>query len=293
LRPGMPRQVIVTDGAWGTQLQAQGLPISACPEAWNLQHPDRVEAVARAYVAAGSQVILTNTFGANRIALARHGLDGEVAAINRTGVAASRRAAGSAARVFASIGPIGAMLAGGEVTVSEARDAFTEQARFLADAGADALVVETMTDLREAELAVRAAGETGLTVVACILPGSGSALGGMIGEFTFEQAVEALAAAGAAVLGANCMSGSTESVAICCRLRAATDRPIWMKPSAGLPDRAGGASAPLTYPITQEQFVETAAALVEAGADFIGGCCGTTPAFIRALIEAISKEARG
>jgi 5-methyltetrahydrofolate--homocysteine methyltransferase len=115
----------------------------------------------------------------------------------------------------------------------------------------------------------------------------------MIGEFTLEQAAETLAAAGAAVLGANCISDSMEVLAICRRLRAATDRPIWMKPSAGLPHRAGGSTTPLIYPITPEQFTETARALVEAGVDFIGGCCGTTPAFIRKLVEALSKEARG
>ena len=182
----MPRPVVVTDGAWGTQLHAQGLPIGACPEAWNLQHPDRVEAVARSYIEAGSRVILTNTFGANRIALARHGLEDEIAAINRAGVAASRRAAGAAAHVFASMGPTGATLSAGEITASEARAAFAEQARLLAEAGADALVIETMTHLGEAELAVRAAGETGLPVVACMVFGVGSARDGMIREFTLE-----------------------------------------------------------------------------------------------------------
>jgi len=203
LNPGSPCALTVTDGAWGTQLQAQGLPNGACPEAWNLQHPDRVEAVARSYVEAGSRVILTNTFGANRIALARHGWEGEVAAINRAGVAASRRAAGAAARVFASMGPTGAMLSAGEITESEARAAFAEQARFLAEAGAAALVVETMTDLREAELAVAAAVETGLTVVACMVFGVGSARDEIVKGVTPEQAAEVLATVGAAVIGAD------------------------------------------------------------------------------------------
>src|SRR5438128_5172122 len=123
-----PHAPIVTDGAWGTQLQVQGLPIGACPDAWNLRHPDRVEAIARAYVEAGSRVLLTNTFGANRIALARHGLEAEVAAINRAGVAASRRAAGTAAWVFASMGPTGVIPAAGEIPEEEVRAAFAEQA---------------------------------------------------------------------------------------------------------------------------------------------------------------------
>jgi 5-methyltetrahydrofolate--homocysteine methyltransferase len=145
--------------------------------------------------------------------------------------------------------------------------------------------------MREAELAVTAAAETGLPVVACMVFAVAKPRGGMTEGLAPEQAAEALAAAGATVIGANCMSGSRESESICRRLRAATDRPVWMKPSAGLPHQADGSSASLTYPIPPEQFAETARALVQAGADFIGGCCGTTPAFIRTLVGALSKKA--
>jgi 5-methyltetrahydrofolate--homocysteine methyltransferase len=283
---------VVTDGAWGTQLQAQGLPIGACPDAWNLHHPDRVEAVARAYVEAGSQVVLTNTFGANRVALARYGLEAAVAAINRAGVAASRCAAGSAARVFAAMGPTGAMLATGEITEEEVRSAFSEQAQVLAGAGADGLVIETMSDLTEAELAVAAARETGLLVVACMAFGVGKAGDRTMMGVTPEQAAEALAAAGAHVLGANCGSGAAELLPVCRRLRAASHLPIWMKPNAGLPELTGGPTPSVTYRTTPEQFAENAAALVEAGADFIGGCCGTGPAFVPAVLQALEREPR-
>jgi 5-methyltetrahydrofolate--homocysteine methyltransferase len=283
---------VVTDGAWGTQLQAQGLPIGACPDAWNLHHPDRVEALARAYVEAGSQVVLTNTFGANRIALARHGLGGEVAAINRAGVATSRRASGTAARIFGSIGPTGVMLAAGDISEDEVRSAFSEQAQVLAEAGADALLIETMSDLTEAELAVAAARETGLPVVACMAFGVGKAGDRTMMGVTPEQAAEALAAAGADVLGANCGNGAAELLPVCRRLRAATDRPIWMKPNAGLPELTGGPSPSVTYRTTPEQFAQNAAALVEAGADFIGGCCGTGPAFIRAVVQELGRESQ-
>ena len=152
---------VVTDGAWGTQMQQRGLPVGACPDAWNLEQPEKVEEVARAYVDAGSRVILTNTFGANRIMLARHDLADQVAEINRTGVEISKRAAGERAAVFASIGPCGLILMTGDVSESELRAAFAEQARAIADAGADAIVVETMSDPAEAKLAVAAAGGLG------------------------------------------------------------------------------------------------------------------------------------
>ena len=164
---------VVTDGAWGTQLQSRGLPVGACPDAWNLHCPDAVEAVARAYVEAGSQVILTNTFGANRFILARYDLGERVAEINAAGVEISRSAAGDRAKVFASMGPTGVMLMMGEATEDDLRAAFADQARAVAAAGADAIVVETMTDPAEACLAVAAAKETGLPVVACMTFDSG------------------------------------------------------------------------------------------------------------------------
>ena len=132
---------VLTDGAWGTQLQARGLEVGACPDAWNLLHPEHVEEVARAYVEAGSQVILTNTFGSNRFILARRGLADQVAAINRSGVEISRRAAAGKARVFASVGPSGVMLMMGETRRGELREAFADQARAIAAAEADAIVM--------------------------------------------------------------------------------------------------------------------------------------------------------
>lgn len=271
---------VVTDGAWGTQLQARGMPIGECPDAWNLEHSDRVEEVARAYVDAGSQVILTNTFGASRIALARYGLEEQATPVNRTGVEISRRAATGRAKVFASIGPTGKMLAMGEVSPDEVLVAFSEQAEALAGAGADALVVETMSDLEEAKLAVHAAAATGLPVVACMVYDSGR--GGdrtMMGN-TPEQAAEELAEAGASMIGSNCGRGAEQMLPICVRLKAATGLPIWMKPNAGLPVLVEGKAV---YIATPEEFVRDVIALIDAGASFVGGCCGTSPEFIRAL----------
>ncbi|MGC8667829.1 MAG: homocysteine S-methyltransferase family protein [Chthonomonadales bacterium] len=273
---------VLTDGAWGTQLQARGLPIGACPDVWNLHHPDRVEEVARAYVAAGSRVILTNTFGASSIALARHGLADKAHAINRAGVEISRRAAAGAARVFASMGPTGKMLAMGEVSPQEVRASFLQQAQAMAEAGADAVVVETMTDLEEARLAVSAAVEVGLPVVACMVFDAGRNKDRTMMGVTPEQAVEALLQSGATSVGANCGVGARDMLEVCRRIRAASSAPCWIKPNAGLPVLVDGKAVYQTGPT---EFAEAALLLVEGGADFIGGCCGTGPEFIAALAK--------
>lgn len=271
---------VLLDGAWGTELQARGLDPRELPDVWNLEHPDRVEAVARAYVEAGSQVILTNTFRANRVALGERAGAEQLAALNRAGVEISRRAAGERARVFASIGPSGKLLASGEVDEAALRAAFAEQARALASAGADAIAIETMSDLAEARLAIEAARDTGLPVVACATFDSGRNRDRTMTGATPAEAAEALTAAGADVVGANCGSGIEDYVSICGRLAAATPRPLWIKPNAGLPELERGE---VVYRTTPDAFAAHLDALVEAGARFIGGCCGSDPRFIEAL----------
>ena len=213
---------VATDGAWATQLQERGLPVGACPDAWNLAQPELVEQIARAYVEAGSQVILTNTFGANRFILTRHHLADQVAAINEAGVAISRRGAAGRALVFASMGPSGVMLMMGQTSPDELRAAFAEQAEALARAGADGIVVETMSDPAEAALAVAAARGTGLPVVASMTFGSGAKQDRTLMGTTPEQAAEQLLAAGADLVGANCGQGIAGFVEICRRLHAAS-----------------------------------------------------------------------
>lgn len=271
---------VITDGAWGTELQARGLPLGEFPDGWNLSHDQRVAEVAAAYVEAGSQIILTNTFGANRVRLGEHGLADNTGEINRAGVEISRRAANARALVFASIGPSGKLLVNGDITADELRLAFQEQARALAGAGADGLVIETMTDLEEAKLAVAAARETGLPVVVCMVFDSGRNKDRTMMGATIEQAAEELTAAGADVIGANCGQGIAGFAVICQRLRAATDRPIWLKPNAGLPQLTDGK---VRYNVSPGEFAACAISLVQVGAHFIGGCCGTNPDFVRAL----------
>ena len=275
------------DGAWGTQLQSLGLPIGACPDEWNLTNPEKVKEVASAYVAAGSDIILTNTFGANRITLGRHGLGDRAVDINKAGVSASLSAVASAGvKVFASIGPTGVMLAMGESTPDKLLSVFTEQANALASAGAHGIVVETMSDLDEATIAVKAAVATGLPVVASMVYGAGKALDRTIMGVTPEMAAEALAEAGADVIGSNCGQGADTMLVVAQRLKAATKLPLWIKPNAGLPELVNGAAV---YRTTAAEWAVQASALVSAGADFIGGCCGTSPLFITALADVLPK----
>lgn len=278
---------VITDGAWGTQLQLRGLPQGVCPDEWNLSHPEVVEVVPRAYVAAGSRVILTNTFRSNRVALADYGLAEQAAELSRAGAQISRRAAGDGVRVFGSIGPSGKMLFAGEVDSGTLAAAFAEQARALAEGGADALVVETMSDLEEAKLALAAAQPLGLPVVVCMVFDTGTALDRTMTGATPEQAAAELTAAGADVVGANCGQGIAGYVEICRRLRAATDRPLWIKANAGLPQMIG---SQVVYRTTAAEFGSYGPALVAAGADFLGGCCGTGPEYIRALIGRIGRH---
>ena len=273
--------LLITDGAWGTELQARGLPSGTTPDTWNLTYPERVEEVARAYAEAGSQVILTNTFRANAIAM-KDVSEAELAEINRAGVAISRRGAGQA-RVVASIGPTGKILMSGEVSPEEVSAAFAAQARMLAEAGADALLIETMSDIEEARLAVEAGTQTGLPVIASFAFASGKNKDRTMMGATPEAVAAAMEEMGASAVGANCGVGVEGAVAICQRLHAATSLPVWIKPNAGLPtvDSAG-----LHYETSAEFFASHFAALRDAGASFVGACCGSTPEFIGALVKA-------
>ena len=271
---------MLLDGGWGTQLQMRGLEVGAHPDLWNLSRPDKVRDVAEAYVSAGSNIILTNTFGASRFTLARHGYEDKVEEVNRAGVRISREAAHGKAKVFASIGPSGMMLMMGNVTEDELYAAFLQQAEAMAMEDPDGLVVETMSDPTEACIAVKAAKVTGLPVAACMVFDSGKDKDRTMMGTTPEQAVEQLLAAGADIVGSNCGQGIDGFIPICRRMRTVTDKPIWMKANAGLPEVIDGKTV---YSQSPEAFAEKAGELVIAGANFVGGCCGTSPEFIAAL----------
>jgi 5-methyltetrahydrofolate--homocysteine methyltransferase len=276
----LARGPVITDGAWGTQFQARGLSPGECPEAWNLSHRQAVEEVAKAYVEAGSQIILTNTFGANSLMLRRHGLEGQTEALNRAGVEISLAAAAGVAAVFASMGPTGKLLIEGEATEAGLRAVYEEQARILAASGPAGIVLETMSDLEECVIALAAARETGLPVIVSMTFDSGKNRDRTMMGVTPEQAAKRLTEAGADGLGANCGSGIEAYVGICARLHAATQLPVWIKPNAGLPEMENGRTV---YRTSAVDFAAHLPALLDAGASFIGGCCGTTPEFIRTL----------
>lgn len=283
---------LVTDGGWGTELQRRGLPLGAAPDLWNLSDPEKVESVAAAYIVAGSDVILTNTFGANRFLLARHNAAEKVAEINRRGVEISKKAADAALRrvlVFASLGPSGVLLMTGQETPESLYEAFRAQAEALRDGGADAIVVETMSDPTEAAAVVMAAKTTRLPVVACMTFDSGKNKDRTMMGTTPEKAVEALSAAGADVIGSNCGQGIDGFIPLCRRIRAATDLPLWMKGNAGLPEMIDGKTV---YRQTPERFADVAATLLDEGAMFLGGCCGTDPNYIAELRKRVDEYKR-
>jgi 5-methyltetrahydrofolate--homocysteine methyltransferase len=276
----------LADGAWGTELQKLGAGLGACSDEWNLTKPELVRQVAESYVQAGSRIILTNTFRANSIALSGYGLQPQIAAINRAGVKISRAAAGKCAMVFASVGPSGKLLLTKEVTTQQLSETFAEQARALAEEGPDALLIETMTDLAEARIAAAAALETGLPVIVSMVFDSGKNRDRTMMGVTPEQAATALKSEGVQGIGANCGLGIREFIPVCKRLAEATSLPIWIKPNAGLPEMVGGVAK---YKTTPEEFATSAAELVAAGATFLGGCCGTSPEFIRELARVTAK----
>ncbi|HYW85373.1 MAG TPA: homocysteine S-methyltransferase family protein [Spirochaetia bacterium] len=279
--------VLLADGAWGTEFFKRGLMQGSPPDGWNLDHPEIVRDITREYLEAGADIVLTNTFGANRFRLEPHGLSARVREINTAAAALAREVVGSAALVAGDIGPSARFIALGEVTAEELYDVFAEQAESLGAAGVDWIVVESMTDVDEMAVAVRAAVEkTGLPVVASMtynrtLKGYRTMMGNPP-----EDCVRKATDAGASLIGANCGSGIEDYVPLAPLLRGLTTLPIWVKANAGIPQIVAGKVA---YPLTAEQYASYAPALVEAGVDVLGGCCGTDPCFIRALAAKIAS----
>jgi len=280
--------VRVIDGAWGTELQKRGLGAGACAELWNVENPQAVAEVARDYVEAGSDVILTNTFGGNRFVLGAHGAGDRVVELCEAGAAISRRAAGRDVKVFASIGPSGKIVMMNDVPEEELEMAFAAAATALAHGGADAIVLETFNELEELSIALRSVKQaTNLPVVASMTFSSGpDKTNTMMGETPGDLA-RAAAEGGADAVGANCGAGPGNYVRVAELLRRATSLPIWIKPNAGLPQVA--ADGTTIYSMGGEEFASFVPKLVLAGANFIGGCCGTTPDHIRAVRAAVRR----
>jgi 5-methyltetrahydrofolate--homocysteine methyltransferase len=280
--------VLIADGAWGTEFFKRGLMQGSPPDEWNLTHPEIVREITQEYLEAGADVVLTNTFGANRFRLEPHGLADRVTEINRAAASLARNVVGGRAVVAGDIGPTARFLALGEVTADELSAAFAEQASALGAAGVDWIVVESMTDMEEMAIAVKAAvAATGLPVVASMtynrtVKGYRTMMGNPP-----EDCVRRAEDAGASLIGANCGSGIEDYVPLAPVLRGLTQLPLWIKANAGIPQIVGGK---VVYPLTAEQYASFAPSLVQNGIDVIGGCCGTDPLFIRALSRTISTD---
>ncbi len=277
------KKVLIADGGWGTELYKLGLGPGDAPEAWNIDRPEDVRAVALSYVETGADLVLTNTFGGNPIKLAKMGLEGRMEEINRLGAEISRKAAGTRALVFASMGPTGVfMVPLGKVTEAEMVKCFAGQARALAAGGVDGIVVETMMDLAEAKAALRAVKENTSLPVAVTMTFDKNPRGyaTMMG-IRPEKAAAELERGGADIVGANCGAGIDYMIDVARLMRAATSLPIWCKPNAGLPELVGDRTV---YRETPDVMAAQLKTLVGAGARIVGGCCGTTPAHIRAFV---------
>lgn len=285
-------RVLVSDGAWGTFLQKKGLQPGECPELWCIEKRPEVLDVARSYVEAGADMIESNSFGGSRFKLAHYGLAGRAQEINEAAAGISREAAGPSRWVIASIGPTGQMLVMGEVTEEDLYAAFKEQAMALAKGGADALCIETMSAIDEAALAIRAARENTACEVICTFTFQRGVKGQyrtMMGVSP-AKAAEAAIQAGAHVIGPNCGNGMEHMIEIVKEMRApAGDTPILVHANAGLPQSLSGVDV---FPESPEEMAARVKAIVDAGANIVGGCCGTTPAHIRAIRHVVDAMRR-
>jgi 5-methyltetrahydrofolate--homocysteine methyltransferase len=284
---------LLGDGAMGTQLMLAGLVQGNCGEEWNLAHPERVLAIQRRYADAGSDCILTNTFGGSRIMLNRHGNAERVAEINRAGVEIARQAfGGRTGFVIGDIGPFGGLMEPyGEFSEEQVRSAFTEQAEALVDAGADAIIVETQTSLEELGLGIEAAKQAGAPCVigsmAYDVTLDGSTFRTMMG-IDPERAAEFMQDRSADIVALNCgtrmdMQRALEALR---RYRAVTDLPVMVQPNAGQPRLV---EMKVVYDETPEEMVKGVAPLLEEGVNILGACCGSTPEHIRAFRLAMDE----
>jgi 5-methyltetrahydrofolate--homocysteine methyltransferase len=284
------KKILVSDGAWGTLLQQRGMQPGECPELWNSTHRSDVFAIAKGYIDADADIILTNSFGGSPHKLAHYGLSDRTAELNEAAAAISREAAGDDHLVLGSMGPTGAILMTEEVSEQTLYEGFYCQAESLKRGGVDALCVETMSAIDEACVAIRAAREsTGLEVV-CTFTFEKTAAGEyrtMMGVSPAQMA-RAVTKAGAVVIGANCGNGIDRMIDIVREIRAVDgSTPVLVHANAGKPIvREDGVTV---FPETPAMMAARVQDLINSGANIIGGCCGTTPAHIRALANEIRR----
>jgi 5-methyltetrahydrofolate--homocysteine methyltransferase len=278
------------DGAWGTQLMARGLAPGDCPESMNLAKRDVLAEVAELYLDAGADLITTNTFGGSPLNLGSHGLDDRTEEINRAAVEVLGPVTQDRAYISASVGPTGKILEPyGDTAQEVVAEAFSRQIGALIESGADIICVETMIDLREAELAVRAARSisTDIPIIATMTfdathRGFFTTMG-----TTVEQACSTLVETGADIVGSNCGNGIDTMIEIARDFTTYASVPVIIQSNAGLPENRGGE---LVYPESPDYMAERVSQLMDLGVAIIGGCCGTTPAHIRAIRAVIDQS---
>lgn len=284
-----PGKILISDGAWGTFLHEKGLKPGDCPESWNLTRPDDVFDIAKSYILAGADMIETNSFGGSRFKLKNYGLAEKTVEINEAAARISREAAGNDKHVLGSIGPTGIILMMGEVKAEELYNAFKEQAVALEKGGADAIIVETMSDLEEAVLAVKAAKENTSCEVICTMTFEKT----VTGEYKTMMGIspaeipDRLIRAGADIIGSNCGNGTKGMIDIAKELRQSNPHiPILIHGNAGIPKYLKGQTV---FQETPEETASYVPQLIAAGVNIIGGCCGTTPEHIRQIAEKVRE----
>ena len=282
----LSRGVILLDGAMGSQLRSKGMPVGVSTELWAYEHPEVVEALQRAYVDAGSDIIYAPTFSANRLGLEMHGVASRLAEINGGLVELSKRAAGGRALVAGDFTTTGKPLEPvGTMSYQALLDIYREQLEAVVAAGPDLLVAETMLSIDECACFVEAAKSVCDLPILCTL--TIEADGHLLFGGTVVEAVETLQALGVSAVGLNCSVGPDQLEAVVASMKAVATVPVIAKPNAGMPvmDDKGQAH----YSMTPEQFAASMAKLVKAGASIIGGCCGTGPEYIVALRKVVGK----
>lgn len=285
-------EVLLADGAIGTMLFLRGLAPGQCPEKTNLDRPDILEDIAQLYLDAGADMIQTNTFGASPLKLAQYGLDNRTEEINSRAVKAVRKVTAGKAYVAASVGPCGKLLEPyGNTAPDDVAAGFERQIKTLVATGVDILCIETMTDLNEAVIAVKAARKVSPTTplsVTMTFDVTPQGIFTIMGN-TVTQCVEALTDAGADILGSNCGNGIDNMTLIAAEFKRTSKLPLIFQANAGLPVAKGDQ---LLYPETPEFMAEKCRRLLEMGVSIVGGCCGTTPDHIAALRKMIDKFRR-
>jgi len=282
--------IMFSDGAWGTMMQEKGLQPGECPDEWSLSHSDEIYSIAKSYIDVGSDMVESNSFGASSFKLAHYGLEDKAFEINKAAAELSRRAAGEEKHVIASIGPTGKLLLMGDVTEEELYDSFKEQALGLEAGGADACCIETFSALDEATIAIKAVKENTDLEIICTFTFEVTVNGDyrtMMGVSP-EQMVEDIVAAGADIVGTNCGNGMEKMAAIVKAMRAYNaEIPILVHGNAGMPQNIAGQ---VVFPETPEEMAKNVLDVISAGADIIGGCCGTTPEHIVAIRKIVTAE---